>query len=161
MDFQTVRDWLLDPTVLLTVTGGTLALAAASLAAVPFMVIRLPRDHFVRPRPRLGERLRAASAPGKLLLLLKNLLGLILGLLGVLMLVLPGQGLLTILLALVLLDLPRKHALERRLVRRPGVRRALDGLRRRFGRPPFEHPPTPGDPPPDTSDDSPPVPERD
>lgn len=152
MDLETLRDRLLDPTVLWTVTGGTLALAAASLAAVPFMVLRLPRDYFVRRRRRFGERLRAASPLGKLALLLKNLLGLILGVLGVLMLFLPGQGLLTILLALVLLDLPRKHELERRLVGRPGVRKALDGLRRRFHKPPFEHPPPPG--PRDAADDA-------
>lgn len=143
MTFENLRDWLLDPTVLWSITGGTLALAAASLAAVPFMVLRLPSDYFVRPRRRFGERLREADALGKLVLLLKNLLGLILGILGVLMLFLPGQGLLTILLALVLLDLPRKHELERRLVGRPGVRKALDGLRRRFDKPPFEHPPAP------------------
>lgn len=147
MTFEAARDWLLDPTVLWTITGGTLALAAASLAAVPLLVVRLPQDYFVRPRPRFGERLRAAGPLGKAWLLLKNLLGFILGVLGLLMLVLPGQGLLTLLLALVLLDLPRKHRLEQRIVRRQGVRKALDGLRRRFHKPPFDRPPPPDDPP--------------
>lgn len=143
MTFETLRDWLTDPTVLWSITGGTLALAVASLAAVPVLVLRLPADYFITPRPSLAARLRAASPPGKLLILLKNIIGLVLGLLGIAMLVLPGQGLLTILLALVLLDLPRKHAIERRLVHREGVRDALDRLRQRFDKPPFEHPPPP------------------
>ena len=144
MDLETLRTWLTDPTVLWSITGGTLALAAASLAAVPLLVLRLPADYFVTARPGLAERLRAARLPGRVAILVKNLLGLVLGLLGVAMLVLPGQGLLTLLLALVLLDLPRKHELEQRLVRRDGVRKALDGLRRRFDKPPFERPPPGG-----------------
>ncbi len=144
MSLDTLRAWLTDPAVLWSITGGTLALALASLAAVPVLVLRLPTDYFVTPRPGFAARLRAARLPGKLLILLKNLLGIVLGLLGLAMLVLPGQGLLTLLLSLVLLDLPRKHTLERRLVRREGVRNALDRLRRRFDKPPFEHPPPPG-----------------
>lgn len=143
MSLESLRDWLLDPTVLWTISGGTLALAAASLAAVPLLVLRLPTDYFVTPRPTLAARLRRASLVGKALILAKNLLGLVLALLGVAMLVLPGQGLLTLLLALVLLDLPRKHVFERRLVAREGVRRALDRLRRRFDKAPFLHPPPP------------------
>lgn len=139
MNLETLRDWLLDPAVMWSLTGGTLALALASLAMVPLLVLRLPADYFVERRPHLVQRLASASAAGRVLIVLKNLLGVILGLLGIAMLVLPGQGLLTILLALVLLDLPRKHDLERRLVRRPGVRSALDRLRARFEKPPFEH----------------------
>lgn len=143
MDLETLRGWLLDPTVLWSITGGTLALAVASLAAVPVLVLRLPVDYFVTPRPSFIARLRAARGLAKVLIVLKNLLGLLLGLLGIAMLVLPGQGLLTILLALVVVDLPRKHEIERRIVRRPSVRSALDRLRQRFDRAPFEHPPPP------------------
>jgi hypothetical protein len=54
------------------------------------------------------------------------------------MLVLPGQGLLTILIGLLLLDFPGKRALERRLLRRPGLRAFLDRMRVKRGRAPFE-----------------------
>ena len=57
-------------------------MAAASVAAVPLLVVRLPADYFVRPRPPLWTRLRLASPGRAALLLLKNLLGGVLLLLG-------------------------------------------------------------------------------
>ena len=59
-------------------------------------------------------------------------------LLGIAMLVLPGQGVLTILAALVLLDFPGKRRLERRLLLRPRLLGALNSLRARAGRPPID-----------------------
>jgi len=53
------------------------------------------------------------------------------------MLLLPGQGLLTILIGLLLLDFPGKRALELRLLRRPALRGFLDRMRQRRGVPPF------------------------
>jgi hypothetical protein len=50
----------------------------------------------------------------------------------------PGQGILTMLIGLTLVDFPGKRSLEQRLVRRPSVRRALDKVRARFGHPPLE-----------------------
>jgi len=64
----------------------------------------------------------------------------VLVLLGVIMLVTPGQGLLTLLIGLLLLNFPGKYRLERWLVLRPGVLRGLNWLRRRHGEPPFEAP---------------------
>ncbi len=44
---------------------------------------------------------------------------------------------LTILLGIMLLDFPGKRGLELKLVRRQQVRRALDGIRKRFNQPPL------------------------
>ena len=56
----------------------------------------------------------------------------------------PGQGLLTMLVGLVLLDIPGKRRLELKLVSRPRVVRAINRLRKRFSRPPLLT--TPADP---------------
>ncbi len=56
------------------------------------------------------------------------------------MLVTPGQGLLTLLIGLLLLNFPGKYRLERWLVRRPGVLRTLNWVRRRRGQEHFESP---------------------
>jgi len=53
------------------------------------------------------------------------------------MLVLPGQGLLTILAGLVLLHFPRKHELLRWIVSRPAVLASANWVRHRAGRPPL------------------------
>ena len=50
----------------------------------------------------------------------------------------PGQGLLTIVIGLILLDYPGKRKLERRLAARPVVLRAINRVRTRFRRPPMK-----------------------
>jgi len=70
----------------------------------------------------------------------KNVVGWLLVGAGVAMLVLPGQGILTLLVGLTLVNFPGKRDLELWLVRRVPVRRALDWIRRRAGRPPLQLP---------------------
>ena len=59
---------------------------------------------------------------------------------AVTMLLLPGQGLLTIVVGILLLEFPGKRVLETKLIRRPRIHHAIDALRRRFGHPPLEVP---------------------
>jgi len=58
------------------------------------------------------------------------LLGILMSLPGV-----PGQGLLTILLGIMLLDFPGKRGLEYKLVSKPRVRDAINKLRHKFDKP--------------------------
>ena len=69
----------------------------------------------------------------------KNLLGLLHVAIGLLLSVpgVPGQGALTILIGVMLLDLPGVRRLERWLVRRPSVYRTINRIRARFGKPPL------------------------
>jgi hypothetical protein len=66
--------------------------------------------------------------------LVKNLLGVVFILLGLAMLVLPGQGLLTLLIGVLLLNFPGKYRFERWLIQRPSIFRAVAWLRQRAGR---------------------------
>jgi hypothetical protein len=110
-----------------------------SLAAVALVVVRLDAAHFDEARGPgrfLADRpawQRALGIAGK------NLLGFFLVILGVVMSLpgVPGQGLLTIFIGLVLLDVPGKRAIERRIIAVPAVLRACNRLRARFDKPPF------------------------
>ena len=66
--------------------------------------------------------------------IVKNLLGLFLSLLGIIMSLpgVPGQGLLTILLGLIMLDIPGKRPLEARIIKRPTILAAINNLRARL-----------------------------
>lgn len=103
-------------------------LSVVGVLFVPWFVVRLPADYFVRAPTRVGAHVRAVRA----------LVGILLVLLGVALLFLPGQGVLTILLGLALLSDPRRAGL--RLLSRPALRRTADALRRRAGAPPLELP---------------------
>jgi hypothetical protein len=67
----------------------------------------------------------------------KNLLGIVLVVVGVLLSLpgVPGQGMLTILLGVMLLDFPGRPRLEHWLVSRPKILKAINNLRHRFSKP--------------------------
>jgi hypothetical protein len=73
-------------------------------------------------------------------IILKNCVGYALILFGMALSLpgVPGQGLLTILLGLVLLDFPGKRGLERWILRRPRLLARINRLRARFGKPPLQ-----------------------
>jgi hypothetical protein len=116
-------------------------IAVGTTAGGMAVVVRLPADHFLhRPDPAsyTGWRRHRALRIGYVIL--KNLLGVFVLPLGIIMALplVPGPGLVFILLGLSLLDFPGKRALERALIRRPAVTRVLTKMRARFGKPPFE-----------------------
>lgn len=109
-----------------------------SLLVIPLVAARIPADYFCSDRR--GKTLWHKRRPSlrMLVLILKNMLGLVLFLAGVLMLFLPGQGLLTIFLGIMLMDFPGKYRLERYIISRGPVLRGINWLRRRSGVAPLE-----------------------
>ncbi len=67
----------------------------------------------------------------------KNVVGAILVLAGIVMLIGPGQGILTILIGLVLMDIPGKRPLEARIIKRPAILSAANSLRARYNKEPL------------------------
>jgi hypothetical protein len=115
--------------------AGTFAL---SIAAISFILVKLPSTYFQQAHARKFwvERHPTVRWAG---LIGKNLLGIVLLLLGILMSVpgVPGQGILTILLGIMLIDLPGKHRLEYKILSRPSVLEKINRLRHKFRKPPL------------------------
>ena len=111
---------------------------AASIGMVSFMLVRLPATYFHSSHDRefLTDRHRAVRWSG---LVLKNLTGAALIVLGIIMSLpgVPGQGILTILLGLMLVDVPGKRRWEQKLIKRPQVLRTINRLRAKFDKPPL------------------------
>ncbi|CAN5316582.1 hypothetical protein BH10ACI2_BH10ACI2_25380 [soil metagenome] len=70
----------------------------------------------------------------------KNIAGVFLILLGIILSLpgVPGQGILTILLGLIFLDIPGKRPLEAKIIQRPAVLAAINKLRAKYNKPPLE-----------------------
>lgn len=126
---------------LLWASGLSLLTLAATIIAVPWVVTRLPQDYFAREERVVWRATSNASVLVLVISALKNLLGLVLIVLGLIMLVTPGQGILTLLIGLLLMNFPGKYHVERWLVSQPGVLRGLNWLREKRGHPPFDAPP--------------------
>ncbi len=131
------------PAFLLEHSGSLLLLSLATLlltlVLLPVIIGRLPVDYFAGPRPR--HHVTTDPVLSVVLFLGRNIVGAALILLGLVMLVTPGQGLVTLFVGLLLMDYPGKHALEQSLVRRDGVMAGLNWVRRKGGHPPLEPPP--------------------
>jgi hypothetical protein len=111
---------------------------ALSLTAIVIVMIKIPANyfspHYVQDfMPNTHWTVKWGAV------ILKNLLGVLLIALGIVLSLpgVPGQGLLTILLGLIMLDIPGKRPLEARIIQRPTIQSAINKLRARFNKPPL------------------------
>jgi hypothetical protein len=114
----------------------SIATFLATLIGAPLWVINIRSDYFAE-KTHKHKRLFNLDMTAALLAIGRNLLGGILVLVGVSMLVLPGQGLLTILVGIMLMDVPGKYRIARSIVSHPPVLHSMNWLRRRAGREPL------------------------
>ena len=108
-----------------------------STALAVWMIVRLPVDYFVRdPQQKARGDSRVARW---LTILLRNILGLALIAIGIVLSIpgVPGQGLLTILMGIMISDFPGKQRLERKIIEMPNVLHLVNRLRQRFGAAPL------------------------
>lgn len=107
-----------------------------SLIAIPFILVRLPPNYFDERHPRkwMENHHPVLRLIGHVL---KNVVGFVLLAAGIAMLVLPGQGILTMLIGISLVDFPGKRQLERKLIGQPAVLNTINKVREKFGQPPL------------------------
>lgn len=113
--------------------------AVGSLLAVGWIIVNIPADYFARkdPPPMFAGRHPIIRW---VLIILKNLLGYFLIALGVILSLpgVPGQGLLTMFIGIMLLDFPGRKRFERWLVSRRSVLSGINRIRAKWGREPLQ-----------------------
>ena len=136
-----IAHWMTDNGALIGwLTVVSALMFVGTLLLIPVLVSRIPEDYFT---DEYRHRSRTRNLHPVLywsLLIVKNLVGLVLVLAGIAMLVLPGQGILSILIGVSLMNFPGKYRLERKLVSLPKVLEGINWLRRKSGRPPLTAP---------------------
>lgn len=135
--------WLIQHAWWLAILSGALSLVSA-LAGFTILV-KLPEDHFLHTaenpaggRPRRPSRLA--------FVILRNFVGIGILLVGVVMALplIPGPGLVLIILGLSLTSFPGKQRLERKLLGAPLALGLVNWLRAKSGRRPLRLPSTAG-----------------
>lgn len=119
--------------------GLFIASLTLSILAISVVMVKIPAAYF-------SSHYQRDFLPGSSWLvrwgavILKNILGVFLILLGIVLSLpgVPGQGVLTILLGLIMLDIPGKRPLEARIIKRPTILAAINKLRDRYNKPPLE-----------------------
>src|SRR5262245_12451252 len=136
-------DWLLSTVqqyvsveALIALTVLSLVFFVGTLIAIPFILVRLPADYFdIRvPRPWMQDHHPVLRVAGHVL---KNAVGAVFLFAGFLMLFLPGQGVLTMLIGISMLDFPGKRKVEAKLIGQPTILSVINSMREKFGKSPL------------------------
>jgi hypothetical protein len=123
----------------LLVTGSLLSLVISAILG-PALILQLPAGYFTYRHRHAVAKQRSHPALHLVLTTTKNLIGAIFVVAGIALLVLPGQGIITLLAGAVIMNYPGKFEFERWLVSRPRVLPALNWLRTKYGREPLQPP---------------------
>jgi len=115
----------------------SLLMCIGGIILVPWLITRLPVDYFLPLQKKKAAKPDRHPLLRMLFLIIRTILGLGLLTAGIIMLVLPGQGILTILIGISVLEFPGKHRLRDRLLRFRQVRQALNWIRKKGKQPPF------------------------
>jgi len=122
--------WLEQHAELLQQLGNiSLVVLILTIVILPVIVMKLPADYFVNEKREPARQTRQHPLMWAIFALVKNLLGLFFILIGIAMLVLPGQGTVTILIGLAITNFPGKFAIERRIASQPAVGKTLNKVR--------------------------------
>lgn len=138
-------DWLAELWASITLVqvllgiGLFLGSLALSFGAIAIVMVKIPKNYF-------SSHYKRDFLPGSSFVvrwgavIAKNIFGVFLILLGIALSLpgVPGQGILTILLGLIMLDIPGKRPLEARIIKRPAVLSAINSLRAKYGKEPLE-----------------------
>lgn len=120
--------------IFLYISGLSTIFFLLSLMGLSWLISIIPHNYFVDKK-----RVSLIKIKNPLMwlpiIIIKNSIGLVLILFGILMLILPGQGVLTIITGLIFLDYPGKFRFERSLVRNKLILNSMNWIRRKLDKP--------------------------
>ena len=106
-----------------------------SLLTIKWLVALIPEDYFIN---RKASKMRSSNPVlWYIVLIIKNVVGYSLVLGGIMMLVLPGQGVFTIIIGLMLSNYPGKYSIERKFITIPSILKSINWLRQKSNKPPL------------------------
>lgn len=136
--FQAAIKWLGEHAGLTTgLVTASIVVLVASLWIGHYYLTAIPPDYFMRKHTPLESWHDTHPALWWTLVIGKNLVGALFIAAGLIMFFTPGQGILTLLMGIALMDFPGKQRLERAIVQRPTVLKLINRMRSRANKPPL------------------------
>jgi len=124
--------------ILITIGLVSAVVFFASLVSLPWLVAMIPTDYFMSKKRQRSLWKEKFPAIWLFMFIGKNIIGYLMLFAGALMLFLPGQGLLTMVAGLLMVDYPGKFSLERRIALTPPILSKLNWLRSKAKKPPLQ-----------------------
>lgn len=114
----------------------TIITIIASYGLIVVGMVKIPADYFSSTYVRdIGSDKHFSHRWA--IFIIKNSIGFLLIIAGLVMIFTPGPGVPTILLGLIMMDIPGKRPLEAKLIQRPMVLSAVNDLRAKYKKPPL------------------------
>ena len=126
------------PGVLIGLGISSILIFILSILGISWFIAQIPEDYFLSTKRKPSKWQEQKPILRLAVIFGKNIIGFSLIIGGLLMLVLPGQGLLTIVTGLLLANYPGKYKLEKKLVAIPSIFRALNWIRVKANKPPLK-----------------------
>jgi archaellum biogenesis protein FlaJ (TadC family) len=123
---------------MLTTTIVAIIAFFASILLIPLIILYIPSDYFTHPKRKKYISEKYPPLLQGLFIIFKNLLGIVLIIAGIIMLFIPGQGMLTIIAGLFFVNFPYKYKVEKWIITRPKVLKTLNWIRKKAKREPLE-----------------------
>lgn len=123
---------LLTKEILIIISLISLITFLGSLILIPLIIINLSPEYFSSKRRSMINYKNPVIR--YLVLILKNILGFFFIILGIIMLFIPGQGLLSITIGIFFINFPGKKRLEYIFFSNPKINKAINHIRRKAGK---------------------------
>ena len=124
--------------LLLWLTIASIIALIASMVLIPWMIVHIPSDYFSHNKRKKHQWGSYPPIIRLVLLLMKNILGVIFIISGIIMLLIPGQGIITIIVGVILIDFPYKYKIEQWIISHPMILRSINQLRAKAKQSPIE-----------------------
>ena len=136
---ESIFNWFSEnPQVLVWLGGSSLLIFTFSLLGISWLVAQIPENYFLHETRHPSLWKVKTPILRLMILVIKNVLGAFLIIGGLMMLVLPGQGLLTIVTGFLFVDYPGKFKLERKMVSYPAILNSLNWIRSKSNKAPLK-----------------------
>ena len=128
-------DWISDYNQIIQWAGiVSVFLFFLSLFLLRYVILRLPEDYFIKASS-------FSKSPQKIIVrVAKNAVGFLLTICGIILLFTPGQGMITILIGLCLIDLAIVNQFKKKIINNSKVQKALNWIRAKKSVKPFNFP---------------------
>lgn len=142
IDIASIIDLLKSHSSLLwTLSVVSVVAFVVTLAIIPYFIARIPEDYLIRKKAKAEKPFAQKPWMRLIYLILKNMLGIILVIVGLVMFVIPGQGIITMLIGIMLMNFPGKRTLATAIVRQPTIFKSINWTRAKALTPPLMLPP--------------------
>ncbi len=117
--------------------AGSILVFLSSMLLIPWLIVRLPEDFFQSSDRAIPYLTTGHPVWRFVITVVKNLAGAAFIMAGLIMLFIPGQGILTMVVGFMLTSFPGKQRIVYWFASRNAIFRSLNALRRRWNKPPF------------------------